>query len=194
MALVKPRYGKSLTTPYSKPSIEKKNIDAQGSTGNGVANGFSEIDHINIIAQGTTSNSRVGRKIQMKSVFLRWYTSTSLNCAPIRIMIVYDRNPQQQMPLLNEILTGNGFNNNLNLDNADRFVVIADEVHNSNYAVGAAQFSGTIYRKLNLDAIYSGTTGDITTQTSGAVLVLSCGLAGIGAGIGYHSRIRYTDI
>lgn len=192
--LVKPRYGKSLTNPYSRPTVEKKNIDTSGSTGNVGTNQFSELDHLNVVGQGTSANTRVGRKIQMKSIFLRWITSTGLNAAPIRIVLIYDRNPQGALPNIGEIFLADSFNAMLNLANSDRFVVIADEVHNSNYAVGAAQYAGTIYRKLNLDAVYSQTAGDITSQTSGAIYAISSGLGGVGQGMGYIARIRYTDI
>jgi len=192
--LVKPRYGKSLTNPYTRPSIEKKNVDTAGSVGNTGTNTFSEIDHLNFVANGNSSISRIGRKIQMKSIFLRWVTSTNVNNAPIRIVIIYDRSPQQALPSITEIFTSSEYNAHLNLNNTDRFVVIADEVRNANWAAGAGQSSGTIYRKLNLDAMYNSGAGDIASQTSGAVYVMSSALGGIGAGIGYNCRIRFTDV
>jgi len=196
--LVKPRYGKSLTNPYSRPSVEKKNVDTIGSTGNIATNQFSEVDHLNIIGQGTSASTRIGRKVQMKSIFLRWTTSTGLNNAPIRIVLIYDRNSTTALPAIGDIFTADNFNGNLNLNNSDRFIVLADEVHNANFATNVPgsnlQYAGTIFRKMNLDAMWATSTGDIASQTSGAVYVMTCGLAGIGAGIGYQCRIRYTDV
>lgn len=194
----RPKYV-SLTNPPTKPmKPEKKNYDAIGSTGNVAgANTWSEIDHINPISTGVDASSRIGRKVQMKSVQLRWVTSTSTFNNPVRIAIIYDKSPQGQLPSVTEIWGVDNFNALSVLANSERFIMLADEVHNANFTVGSTnvQQAGTLYRKINLPAMWSGTTsGAITSQTEGAVYVMSSVLANVGAGIGYNSRIRYTDL
>lgn len=194
----RPKYV-SLTNPPTKTiKPEKKNFDAAGSTGNASGgNTWSEIDHINPIATGTDGSSRIGRTLQMTSIQLRWISSTSSFNAPVRIVIIYDKNPTGTLPLVTDIWALNNFNAMSVLANSSRFIMLADEVHNANFTVGSTnvQHAGTIYRKINLPAMWSGTTsGAITSQTEGAIYVMSCTLGATGSGIGYISRIRYTDV
>lgn len=194
----KPKYV-SLTNPPTKAmKPEKKNYDAAGSTGNVAGgNAWSEIDHVNPIPTGTSGSERIGRKIQMKSVQLRWISSTTSNNAPVRIAIIYDKNPSGSLPIVSDIWGADNFNALSVLANSERFIMLADEVHNASFGgslSGGTQQAGTIFRKINLPSMWSGTTsGAITSQTEGAVYIMSSTLGPVGAGIGYYCRIRYTD-
>lgn len=85
----------------------------------------------------------------------------------------------------------------MNLTNSDRFVVLADEIDNT-YAGGQSVYSrsGKIYRKINLPQHYTNAiTGTVADIAQGAIWVMtSTSSGGAGAGIGYYSRIRYTDV
>jgi len=177
-------------------AIEYKNVDVSGSTGNLAPNSWSEIDFLNPVDQGTGgTGQRIGRKFQMKSILFRYNTSSSTNGNPVRILIVYDKQTDGILPTANQIVTSaTNINAPMNMSNTDRFVIIADEMVNQNSVFNGAQTIGTIYRKLNLPAHYNGGTAAIADMASGSIYVMShCLSGGTGTGVGYVSRIRYTD-
>lgn len=182
-----------INPPYKRVAPEKKNVDVLGSVGLTNSAGWSEVDLLNGMAEGTDgAGQRIGRKIQMSSILLRYVTSSTLGAQPFRVLIIYDKQSDGNLPgSANIVQDGLNFLSPMNLNQSDRFVVIADEMINPN-----TQFTttGTIYRKLNLPVHYQSNTALITGMASGSVYVL-CGANGtIGSGIGYYSRIRYTDI
>lgn len=189
----------SLTNPpQARIWPEKKNIDVEGSTGNVTA--WSELDLLNPIAQGSSANgNRIGRKVQMKSLVFRYVASTSAYPTDIRILIIYDKQSDGLAPDIAQVLQGAPptYNAPMNLTNSDRFVVLADEIDNT-FAGGQSVYSrsGKIYRKINLPQHYTNAiTGTVADITSGAIWVMtSTSSGGGGAGIGYYSRIRYTDV
>lgn len=138
-------------------NIEKKSIDSainislNSSTtgwqyaaltyavGGGV--GTPTVGVLNNLISGSGSNQRIGRKITMKSVFLRLYfaisaaTESTISFAPFRWMVIYDRQTNATLPSINSILnysqyTAAGASSVLALQNLDwknRFKVLADE-------------------------------------------------------------------
>jgi hypothetical protein len=193
-----PSQFKSLTNPpQGRIWPEKKDITVSGSLGVLGSNVWSELDFLNPCAQGVDSANRIGRKLQLKSLTFRWHEAQSgaigtATLYPIRIMIVYDRNPEQALPLIQAIVQNN-YNGVMNLSNSDRFVILADEIHPS-IAINCIR-SGTIYKKLNLPSVFSNTGGDITDITTGGIFAMCCfPFSNAGNGIGYTSRVRFTDV
>lgn len=207
MVLYKIPRSKSLTNPrMADPGPELKNIDVSGSIGVIVGTQWSELDLLNPIAQGAASNARVGRNVQLKSLMFRWNTS-SVTWSSIRVLIVYDREPNLALPLITDVLVQSNFNSPMNLSNGNRFVILADELHNNeglgvvnnNSANTAQTRSGKIFKKLNLPMKFEGTSTDITSITQGAIFAMIAipfpwQGGGTAPGIGYISRIRYTDV
>jgi len=192
-----PSQFKSLTNPrQGRIWPEKKNVDLEGSVGNLSSGTWSEIELLNGIANGNSASSRIGRKIQLKSLLFRWIQSSSAGNQPIRIVIVYDKQADGVLPGIEEILQGGPtptFNSPMNLANADRFVILADEMSTATAQNGIR--ADKIYRKINLPQTFNASTAGIIDVTSGAIYVLSCVGNGVaGAGVGYYSRIRYTDV
>lgn len=199
----------SLTNPRQKSlAPEKKNVDVSGSVGTAAGSSWSEIDLLNGVAAGTGPTDRIGRKTQMKSLVFRWQTSSSASVFPIRIMIVYDRQPSGVIPVVSEILSAvipspsdPNFISNMNLDNSDRFVILADEIDQPPSLIlttnGTPLRTGKIYRKINLPTVFTNPGANIADISTGAVYIFTCVLGSVPnslAGIGYNSRIRYTDV
>jgi len=106
---------------------------------------------LNGIATGTDYNARIGRKIMMKSIALRYeiqmYMSdqasyNQANPQVVRVMLVYDKAPTGTTPpIWSDILDGNTAWNDAysvsdttpcfnNLSNRTRFVTLYDRLHN----------------------------------------------------------------
>lgn len=191
-----PSQFKSLTNPpQGRIWPEKKNTDRSASLGNVGSAAWSELDCLNGITQGISANERVGRKIQMKSLQVRWSESTTASLSALRILVVYDRDGLP-LPFITDVLSVDNFNSNMQLSNSDRFVVLHDEVIPCEVSGPTNnRRAGKFYIKLNLPTMYQGTTNAGGDISHGSLWIMSNSLNGpIGAGIGYNSRVRYTDV
>lgn len=202
MVLYKAPRGRSLTNPKTGPTPpELKFVDVAGSIGVVVASQWSELDFLNPINTGTTASQRIGRRLQMKSLLFRWNASTVISNLSLRILIVYDKEPNGLLPLITDVIEADNYNSPMNLSNSNRFVILADEIHDVNTFTpnsNTSMRSGKIFKKLNLPCGFNAlSTLDVTSITQGAIFAMcaipsNAGSAGIG--IGYFSRIRYTDV
>lgn len=179
-----------------KRSLEYKAVDtAQVDAAlAGSVNSFNAPVVLNAMAQGTTSGTRVGRRITMKSFQYRVQfsgaTGASSNPNPIRVLVVFDKQPNGALAVATDILTSNTFVSPINLNNADRFIVISDQVHESG---AAGPSTGDCYRKLSLEAVYGGNAGTIADINTGAVLLLVASTGSASVTYNLYPRIRYTD-
>ncbi|AJD07546.1 capsid protein [Sewage-associated circular DNA virus-26] len=99
---------------------------------------------INLIQQGNGISQRIGNKINLKSVRLRFSldptTVTTASPTDTRVMLVYDRQPNGLYPSLNDFLNGVSQSNallnpsglalcssNINPNNFERFTVLMDK-------------------------------------------------------------------
>lgn len=184
---------KSLMRETASNALEKKTVDVSAAMGMLAASvAWSALTQINVIPQGTTGNQRVGRKVQMKSLYLR---ANWNQC--IRMLVVYDRasqNGSAVAPLITDILTADTNLAHKNLNNGERFVTLIDEttIYEGATAV-AAQYSES-YRKIDLSAIYTATTGAAAELATGGVWIMFSNPATATPVGNYYSRIRYTDI
>lgn len=166
---------------------------------------------LNGLALGTDITARIGRKCCMKSILFRINHFNSLTASANysngisgRCALVYDAQPNSgSTPSGLTIFVANTPQTPNNLDNRDRFKIIADWTWQINAFVltaGSALSTGNpqnvprvIYRRLNHDMIFSGvgaTQGDIST---GAMYLVYISDAAGGAQLDFHSRIRFTD-
>jgi len=110
----------------------------------GALNSTGLVIPLNMIVAGSSFFNRIGRKIEMKSIRVNGVIAqvgAVTRTAPLdygRIMIVYDRQVNAALPLISDILNNvdQGSNNyssaagggliGINLNNRDRFLVLAD--------------------------------------------------------------------
>jgi len=79
------------------------------------------------VGQGTGNNDRIGRKIAMTKLQLRWERWQGTGVPdPFRILVVYDRSPNGANPAITSILSANGISTPVNLSNTDRFLILMD--------------------------------------------------------------------
>lgn len=155
---------------------------------------------LNGLVPDSTATGRIGRKIVMKSLYLRWQASigaTSTGGSPVRIIVVYDKQANTQAPATSDILLQDAFLSPNNLSNRDRFVVLCDELTEPLATGNNFSIAGTVYKKLNLETMYNqGNAGTIGDITSGSVYILWAHAGTIGTANGqfnWRCRIRYSD-
>jgi len=160
---------------------------------------------LNGVATGTDYNTRVGRKVLMKSMNFKLSTYINSACGTgetIRVMIIYDTQANGAAPTVANILQTAAWDAPMNLDNRDRFKVLYDKfksVGAYNFTAGAITtgdfFSPLfkVYKKINLDVNFSGTGATIGSIATGSVYLLTISMNGSGVGYYINSRIRFVD-
>jgi len=153
------------------------------------------------IANGTDASGRIGRKITLKSLLIRWQLSlaaTSVGGSPVRVLVIYDKQANAQAPAITDVLLTDTFTSQNNLSNRDRFVTIFDQITEpvsvqNNYACANVNYKG-----INLETIYNaGTDAAIGSIASGSIylFVAQTGSTTIAAPVfTFKSRLRYTDV
>lgn len=179
-----------------------------------------------MIQQGVGVNQRIGNQVTLKSLRLRFNISFEFDHASVdptfvRVMVVYDRQPNGAYPAgsavlsnINEAGTLSAYdpNGDINVTNMDRFVVLldhycvvqsVDNATTSNYKIlgptGEESFKVDKYVKLRgLEQRYNGTASPMTVSliNTGALYLISTGELGAGAqpyGLRGKTRLRYYD-
>lgn len=182
------------------PEQKEHVVALPAAMGNFGATTFSAATLLNGLHQGATAATRIGRKITMKSLLIRYSIAlapTSVGGSPARILVVYDKQPNLLTAAITDILLANDFHSPNNLNNSDRFITVFDHISEpistqNNYSV-----SGVLYKKLGLETMYKDTdNGDITDITTGSLLAFVACNSGItiatGA-VGSLTRMRFID-
>lgn len=156
---------------------------------------------LNGLAQGTTASTRVGRKIVMKSILIRYsqeVRTTTVGAAGYRILVVYDKQANATAPAVTDILENDTFNSPNNLSNRDRFVTIFDHMAVPIGANGPQAHADVLFKRLNLETLFNGgsagTIGDITSGSVYMMMAQSGGWATAAPDFLSRIRIRYTDV
>lgn len=155
-------------------------------------------DLLNGIATGTTATSRIGRKIRMKSIFIRAearMNSLSTGGGDIRVCVVYDKQANAALATKADAFALDDFLSANNLSNKDRFVTIFDKymhIDTQNFNCSAMWF-----KKIDLETMFNtNNTGGITDITSGAIVMFIAQSGGISTNNGQirtNIRIRFDD-
>ena len=136
----------------------------------------------------------------MKSVLVQGTLTNSSGQG--RILIVYDRQANGAAPAATDVLTSNTIMAIQNLDNRDRFIILADifpYAQDETLAAGnnGAGSGGIMaykrYIKCNLETIYGGNAGTIADINSGSLLMLTNCNGGTVAGESGIVRVRFVD-
>lgn len=192
--------GVNNTSAFQDPgtSLERKNIDVTPTAWPTATLGWT-ITPLNLMAQGTTANQHVGRKVSMKSLLIR----SKFTCTDVtRVVVVYDKECNGALAATADIFEVDRIISPLNLSNSDRFIVLADVTPTGigknampGYAaLGGNSFFFEIYRKMSLPMLFNNTTtATITAINYGAILLCTNSEQGAVADELTYSRIRYTD-
>lgn len=195
---------------YGAGRAELKYIDVTATNSFALAAGITI--PINLMAQGTDINQRVGRKVCMKSVYI------NMNFFPTNVIsanaaqgvfgkcaLIYDSQPNggASAAAVTDIYATADPNSPLNLNNRDRFKVIWTKL----WTVSSYNFDATPkiiagapqncfrngYRKLRHDVIFNGTGATIGNIATGSLLLVVLCDNNNNAMYDYYTRVRYSD-
>lgn len=180
---------------------ELKFIDLSNTmTTNIGGSGFSALNLLNGVAPGTDATTRIGRKIRIKSLLIRWKANlqpTSVGGSPIRLMCVYDKQTNGAAPTAATILLADAFLSPNNLDNRDRFVTLFDIITDPLSVAGDVEIGGTLFKKLDLETMFnSGTAGTVADITTGSIYLMAAQAGSVTTAaptVVFRSRVRFED-
>lgn len=155
---------------------------------------------LNGVAQGTTASTRIGRRLVIKSLLVRWLVQlapTTTGGSPLRLMVVYDAQSNGAAPAITDILLTDELTSPANLSNSRRFKILIDEFVPCLGTGGPQSICWTRYMKVNLDQEFNnGSAGTITDITKGSIYAIAwngAGFATLGPQSVFYSRVRFAD-
>lgn len=155
---------------------------------------------INAIPQDSTASGRVGRRVVMKSLLLRFAGSmaaTSAGASPIRIMVVYDSQTNATAAPLTDVVLTDDITSPMNLSNSRRFKILCDDLIPCLGTGGPQAFAWTKYIKMNHGVEFNaGTTAVIGAIQTGSLAVYVWQNGNIITTVPGHAlvaRVRYAD-
>lgn len=196
---------------------ERKVIDVGVTTAQ--VNTTGAITLLNGSTQGTDYTNRIGRKIVVKSLYIRGamlneqannqLTTGTQGAQAGRMIVFVDMQPNGATPAVTDLLVSASPYSQLNLNNRDRFKIIKDKMYFFDpyvYTTTATQASAALtnqikqikcYKNMNLETIYnSGNAGTIGDIQSGALYLLFIGSATSGTtdlNANLSIRVRFVD-
>ncbi len=182
----------------------------KGSTTTVVTGAISNVS-LNLVVQGITEKTRIGRRITIKSLFLHGNvtlpsTATVANTADSARIIVYlDKQANKATAATTDIMEATiSIDSFRNLGNKGRFRILSDRKYDVWSGAGAGEAAGDseygemiiswdlALAKLNIPVEFTAETGAIGEITSNNIGVMVIGRSGV-CGVGYKWRLRYTD-
>lgn len=185
-------------------------------------------DLLNGVVEGASFYNRVGRRTHMKSVHITGFINETGNGGGVpeylRVMLVYDRQPNGNFPAIADLLLDYGSDgttfttsiSKLNMNNVERFAIIRDTrliVPNNSHAAGVNADLGSMLPygesqcKINmfvplkdLETHYKANAAGINqigNVATGGLYLVTIGNVAAGANgyqIQYNARLRYIDI
>lgn len=202
---------------YRLNNVEKKSIDTAMSAT--ITNG-GQFYALCVPVPGAGMSDRVGRKLTMKSLYIRGTVQVQLSATPsgsvtseahmLRLIVLYDKQPNGALPALADILGAGGTVNSMfNIDNRDRFQILKDKTWafdpmiydstNDAYAWNRCIYPVKIFKKINLETIFNaGTAGTSADINSGNLIAFwienAAAAADKNVNIYTNARVRYVDV
>jgi len=158
---------------------------------------------LNGLIPGSTATTRIGRKVILKSLLMRYRgitATTSVGGCPVRMLMVYDKQANGVAPVLGDVLRANAtYTSQSNLNNRNRFVILFDRTVQLN-ASGESGSSRVINVRVNLRnklvTFNGGTAGTVADISTGSIYIFSVGSVAPGATAGSTdgtARVRFTE-
>jgi len=162
---------------------------------------------LNGLVPGTGASQRIGKKAVMKTLQFRASIGALSAGAEdtifqgiVRFLWIYDKQSNATAPTLAQIFeqtdSGTSF---MNMDNRDRFVVLADRQIAMDQSGGHPAAQIKMYKKINLPTIFNaGTAGTIADITSGSIYLVLISDSVLASptqlpDVNWTSRFRYDD-
>ncbi|QCW23634.1 MAG: capsid protein [Circoviridae sp.] len=189
----------------SRPGVEKKWKDVFLGQSLGAA-GTIVRTSINLIAQGTGESERLGRKVTLTQISVRYTLEIPETTAiadasdTIRLIVYLDRQTNGATAGITDILQDDHYLSFNNLDNNQRFLTLMDRTHDLNPQAGygngttnetaAYNYTDSWYKSVDIPVEFSGTAGLIGEITSNNVGILALTREGL-VDITMRTRVRF---
>lgn len=152
------------------------------------------LSQLSNMAQGMTENTRIGSKVVVTGIQLKYFISQSTT-KHFRFMIVQDKQTNGAIyaagDLLADATAGDAIVSPANRDNKNRFRVHYDQMDSISIA-GKASAMHSRFVKLNVPLRYDGNAGDITDLSSSSFTALLVSDASSTA-LTMHIRLWFID-
>lgn len=188
---------------YSGKNPELKFFDTT-TTSTVSTTGVIETTSINLIPQGVTENSRVGRKCVIKSIYFKCLLFSSVTVQvtnSIQLALVWDKQANGADAAYTDIWEANLFNSFINLANSSRFRILKTFRVTLKPTVNLASTTNfnahkllKYYKKCNIPLEFDSTTGAITEVKSNNLAWYAIASSSDGtATLAMTTRIRFSD-
>ncbi len=175
-----------------------------------VAAGFNVLGSLNLIPQGVTESTRVGRKCCIKRVQLKLSatlptTATAASTEDVlRIVLLLDKQANGANPANTDIVETSNYLAFNNLANSQRFKTLWSRNYSFNCSSGSGRGSTDtlsygahtrfiqVNKKCNIPVEFNATTGAITEIRSSNVILCYASKNGL-VGIDGNARVRFSD-
>ncbi len=176
-----------------------------------VASAGTVAPSINLIAQGVTESTRVGRKCTLTSIHWRYRITLPVRDAQAtpqsldscRTIMYVDKQCNGAAAAVTDLLESADIHSFRNLSNSQRFMFLLDETTDVNYKTlasdnagvvsqGAVAFEHQFNKRCNLPIEFNSTTGviaEIRSNNVGVLLISSGQICGFNSKL----RIRFSD-
>ena len=180
---------------------ELKYVDAIGSAISITSSGVLHL--LNGLVPGTGASQRIGKKAIMKTLQFRAAMGGGTTGATpfqgfVRLLWIYDKQSNATAPTVAQILEQTSGSSMMNMDNRDRFTVLADKQFALDQSGGHQSAQCKMFKRLNHATIFNnGTAGTVADITSGSIYLLvineSVNINTNDPIIYYTNRIRFDD-
>lgn len=199
---------KTVVIPRSSlPNPEKKNIDNLFTNSIVAGATAASLHLLNGVDDGATAITRIGRRISMSNLSIRWLgnlAATSAGASPLRLVVVYDRQTNAQAPAVTDVFQVDQISTMMNLANARRFKVIVDENVECVGTGGPQAWSRMIFRDFTQGGRKPGlavefntaSTANVDSITTGSIYAFLWQTGGIITAAptqALFTRVRFTD-
>lgn len=191
---------------YSPMGTELKFLDTSFNQTTVAATGNIVLTSVNLVPQGVTESTRIGRKCTLRAISFRYVvqlkptTNTNNTDDGLRVIVYWDKQCNGTAAAVTDILRTADYLSYNNLANKERFRILKDQfvdLHStagggSTASFGEIGFTKQMHLKCNIPIEFSGVTGAITEIRSNNIGVL---LISDSADVSCEGlvRIRYSD-
>jgi len=162
---------------------------------------------LNLIPQGITESTRIGRKCVIKKISIQGYlyTSTADGSDTFRIHLVLDKQANGAYPAYSDIVTASALTGFNNLSNSQRFKILKTWKGPINTTGVTTNFDANtrfypaVYKKIkynkkcNIPLEFSSTTGAITELKSNNLIFIAQSVLDDKTNFVLNTRLRFSD-
>lgn len=192
----------------ANPELKFKDSDIDDAV---IASSGTVLGSWNLIAQGVTESTRVGRKCTIRQINWRWTVTlpalmdaADMLSDEVRLIVYLDKQTNGANATVTGILESADYQSFNNLANKSRFRILYDKSVVLNPSAGSTDGastvsvpevirSGSFYKKCSIPLEFDSTTGAITEIRSNNIACMTISKNGV-ASLNSKVRLRFSDM